>query len=232
MLLREPLIVWAVLFGLSLVAAIVLFKFLDSRATIKRKNWSAGGALAGFLIVLFGSWYAIRPALAPVRQVFPLSVPKGFKADGVLDAGIAFAVPEDWHRQQTPVTFLFTAAHQNIETPATLWGQVTSCSGPNLIMTEAELPDYAKAFQQMFGMMRVRGASFVDSYLGHKESTTPISITFPGNLFSPPTPDIVMNFMIREVYDERNSRCIELAYPDSELGRELVSTLNITDPLP
>jgi hypothetical protein len=50
----EHLIVIAVLFLLSLLAAYVLFKWLDSAAIIKRQGYQAGGAFAGFLLI-FGS---------------------------------------------------------------------------------------------------------------------------------------------------------------------------------
>jgi len=46
-----PLTIVAGLFVLSLLSAIVLFKFLQSTALIKNRNYQAGGAVAGFVIV-------------------------------------------------------------------------------------------------------------------------------------------------------------------------------------
>jgi hypothetical protein len=39
------------LFTLSLVSAVVLFKFLKSTALVKNESYQAGGAIAGFIIV-------------------------------------------------------------------------------------------------------------------------------------------------------------------------------------
>jgi hypothetical protein len=36
--------------------------------------------------------------------------------------------------------------------------------------------------------------------------------------------------MMKEIYDERNGRCVVIGYPDSEVGRRLSSTLNIANP--
>lgn len=49
--MNVPLLVVACLFGLSLFAAVILFKFLQSTALIENKRYRAGGAIAGFIIV-------------------------------------------------------------------------------------------------------------------------------------------------------------------------------------
>jgi hypothetical protein len=49
--IMPPFSVVAGLFTLSLVSAVVLFKFLQSTALIKNKDYQAGGAVAGFIIV-------------------------------------------------------------------------------------------------------------------------------------------------------------------------------------
>ncbi|MBZ5555219.1 MAG: hypothetical protein LAO21_21110 [Acidobacteriia bacterium] len=51
----NPLVIVCVLFFVSLLAAFVLFFFLKSTALVKTKQYQAGGALAGFLIVFFVS---------------------------------------------------------------------------------------------------------------------------------------------------------------------------------
>ena len=61
----EVLIVISVMFVISLGGAFVLFRFLDSHATIQRAGYKAGGALAGFLIILgmlFGTYVKLAPA--------------------------------------------------------------------------------------------------------------------------------------------------------------------------
>ncbi len=57
------LIPLSVIFALSLSGSVVLFKFLSSSATIKKKSYKAGGAIAGFILIYgllftsFNSWY-------------------------------------------------------------------------------------------------------------------------------------------------------------------------------
>ncbi len=47
----NPLLVVPILFGLSLAAAVILFRFLKSSAVIQTAKYQAGGAIAGFVIV-------------------------------------------------------------------------------------------------------------------------------------------------------------------------------------
>jgi len=80
-------------------------------------------------------------------------------------------------------------------------------------------------------MIHLRGPSISESYLGHKASVTPASLTVPGSVLLPPVAkDLTLNLMLKEIYDERNGRCVMIGYPDSEAGRQLSSTLNITNP--
>ena len=57
------LIPLSVIFTFSLVGSIVLFRFLKSSATIKKRSYQAGGAIAGFILIYgllytsFNSWY-------------------------------------------------------------------------------------------------------------------------------------------------------------------------------
>jgi hypothetical protein len=47
-----PLVVISVLFGLSLLGAYVLFKILQSTATVTKPEYQLGGAAAGFVVIL------------------------------------------------------------------------------------------------------------------------------------------------------------------------------------
>ena len=47
-----PLLVVSVLFGLSLLAAWVLFELLKSTATVSKPEYQLGGAAAGFVVIL------------------------------------------------------------------------------------------------------------------------------------------------------------------------------------
>jgi len=51
------LIPLSVMFTLSLVGSVILFRFLKSSATIKKKSYQAGGAIAGFMLI-YGLLYA------------------------------------------------------------------------------------------------------------------------------------------------------------------------------
>jgi hypothetical protein len=230
---RDPVIVFVILFLLSLGASYVLFKLLDSSATIKRKGWSAGGAIAGFLMILFGSWYAIRPTLIPPPRIIPVSVPAGFKPISDLNMGVAIATPEDWERKEEAYSISVAPKQQepNSKNPMFAQIQIRPCTELTHSLSKDELPKIQKALQQLMGFFQLRGPSVDDSYLGHKAAVTPASITVPGKLLEPPTAaDFTMNLMVREVYDERNGRCITFLYPDSELGRLLGSTMNIANP--
>ena len=57
------LLVVAILFLLSLSAAVILFKYLESWATVTDKRYQAGGAIAGFIIIfgiLYSAYYTIE----------------------------------------------------------------------------------------------------------------------------------------------------------------------------
>jgi len=47
-----PLVIISVLFGLSLLAAWILFKVLQSTATVSKPEYQLGGAAAGFVVIL------------------------------------------------------------------------------------------------------------------------------------------------------------------------------------
>ncbi len=227
-LCREPLAVFVTLFLISLAASYVLFKLLDSRATIKREGWSAGGAIAGFLIILFGSWFALKPAITPPTRIVPLSVPTGFKSFTASDLGLAVALPADWVRHDAPTAISFGPKLPTMQNPMFVALQIASCSGSEgaLGVTEKDLPNVSKIIESNFGMLALRGASVTDSYLGRKSYLTPIRlfISVPG------TPMPVFDGLLRSIYDDRSGRCINFMYPDSEIGKDIASTLNITSP--
>src|SRR5258708_4126874 len=167
---HEPPVVFVVLFFLSLVASYILFKLLDSRATIKRKGWSAGGAIAGFLLILFGSWYALKPSLSMQTPIMPLSIPRGFKAVSVSDAGIALAIPLDWERKDDAITLIFQPKHQepNSEDAKVLYMRIQPCTELAPMTSEADLSQDKEMLKEITGLLHLRGPSVNDPYLGHK----------------------------------------------------------------
>ena len=63
--MQSDLVVVVALFACSLVAAVVLFKILQSTAVIQKKEYQVGGAAAGFLLIyvaLYGSYHQLQGA--------------------------------------------------------------------------------------------------------------------------------------------------------------------------
>lgn len=56
--MENTLVVLTLIFSLSLIAAIVLFKILKSTALVKKAGYQAGGALAGFIIIYTTLYYS------------------------------------------------------------------------------------------------------------------------------------------------------------------------------
>jgi len=56
--MENTLVVLTLIFSLSLIAAIVLFKILKSTALVKKTGYQAGGALAGFIIIYTTLYYS------------------------------------------------------------------------------------------------------------------------------------------------------------------------------
>lgn len=231
-LTHDPLVAFVALFVLSLVAAYILFKLLDSRATIKRKEWSAGGAIAGFLLILFGSWWAIRPAMSAIKPVVPLFVPNGFKSESVSAAGLAIAIPQEWERKDSPLILMFAPKVPDESNPTYMLIQVSACTKLPEMTSSEELAKVQKEIKETFGgFVSLRGPSSNDPYIGHKGSMDPIRITIPGEVLEPPrSKDVTLDMIVRNIFDERNNRCMILEYSDNELGRQMSSTLNIANP--
>ena len=69
--MQNDLMVISALFACSLVAALVLFKLLQSTALIQKKEYQVGGAAAGFLLIysaLYGSYYQLQSGKADLQR--------------------------------------------------------------------------------------------------------------------------------------------------------------------
>jgi hypothetical protein len=91
----QDLMVVAVLFACSLVAALVLFKILQSTAVIQKKEYQVGGAAAGFLLIyaaLYGSYYQLQSVQLAGCEA---QIPANITIQGALDPPIkdALVVP-------------------------------------------------------------------------------------------------------------------------------------------
>src|SRR5689334_23171763 len=148
---HEPPVVFVALFFLSLVASYILFKLLDSRATIRRKGWSAGGAIAGFLLILFGSWYAVKPSFSGQQRILPVSTPAGFKIISASDAGVAIAIPSDWERKDMPTTLRFEpkAQEPNSSDPKMMVIQIQACEDLRLLTSEEDLAQTKQSMKEL-----------------------------------------------------------------------------------
>lgn len=59
----EPVLEVTALFLMSLLGAVILFKFFKSAALVRTKEYRAGGAIAGFIIlfgILYSSYYQLE----------------------------------------------------------------------------------------------------------------------------------------------------------------------------
>jgi hypothetical protein len=231
---RDPAWVFAGLFILSLFAAIVLFRGLQSQASIKGTHWTLGGAAAGFVIILFGSWHVLSSSVSGERPLSPVSIPDGFKRISMADVGLAMAIPPSWERKETPVTVMLGPKEvaPNAPNPSFIFMQITRCQALPPMTLESDLATVEEGLKETLGgLVRVDGASINDPYLGHKGSSTPMTLTIPGGVLQPPTTqDYSLRFVAHEIYDEHNGRCLLLGHSDNELGQTISSTLNIADP--
>lgn len=90
-MISSPLFSIVVFFLLSLLGAIVLFRYLKSSATIKKAEYQAGGAIAGFLLVygiLYGSYLSIKQDTGYTEKLDWVIVGKVVKEGSRLNDGV------------------------------------------------------------------------------------------------------------------------------------------------
>jgi hypothetical protein len=119
-ILFNPVIQFAIIFGASLLASLLLYGILKSTGVFKSKGMQLGGAAAGFvIIVIVASWIfgdidsrrhqdEIRKKQEEIREkddtidalkrgeLPGIEHPPGFKVGVSYLNGIAYAYPEDW----------------------------------------------------------------------------------------------------------------------------------------
>jgi len=88
----------AIVFGLSLTGAAILFRFFKATALIKQKNYQATGALGGFIIIyglLFASYYRIEQLKnRDLQQTIEILKKQAEQADSKLDLAVVSGVVE------------------------------------------------------------------------------------------------------------------------------------------
>jgi hypothetical protein len=123
----EEVLTAAVCFTMSLIGAVVLFRFLKSSALVKNKSYQAGGALAGFVIiygVLFASIFNMQ-RLARDAEVASLE-----------------AARNSLQEQLTNLQKQLTARDEQLES-AVISGRVAPDRGPVQVrlVLDAQTPD-------------------------------------------------------------------------------------------
>jgi hypothetical protein len=228
-LLREPLFVWVVLSLVCLLVVWVCFRVLKSAAIIVKKEWQAGGAIAGFLLLLFGSWCAVSPRLdvAPVRSaIAPISVPVGFEGHSLSSAGIAFAAPVSFLLSDNPARFSLSQK----DPPAMIIVGVDPYDPAEQVdfdLKEDEIAEMNDTVQAFMGFMKIVGPSQADPFRGMRSYTLPMELEFS----VPGVKTLALGrYLFRMILDAERSRKVFVIYPDTEQGRQIFSTLNIGDP--
>jgi hypothetical protein len=230
-LLREPLVVWVVLSLVCLFVVWVCFRLLESAAIIVKKEWQAGGAIAGFLLLLFGSWCAVSPRLdvAPVRSAIePLSVPVGFTARTLSSAGVALAAPAGFLTSESPIQFGLTQKDPPAMALVAVQPYDAADDDGDYSLDEDELAELNETTRALMGFIEVVGPPQADPYRGMKSYVLPVKVEFS---IPNTTPVNLGRYLIRQILDVERSRKVFMIYPDTEQGRQIFSTLNIGDPI-
>lgn len=107
----HSLIVIVVLFALSVIASLVLFKVLDSFSFIEKKGLKMGGAIVGFIavfITLRSTYFSLEETEQLQKEletkIAELSkerfdnvvLPEGYVLETSVDLGVAFGYPKGW----------------------------------------------------------------------------------------------------------------------------------------
>jgi hypothetical protein len=109
--------------------------------------------------------------------------------------------------------------------------QTKTCQDISLYWSDAEMQEVKGAMKKMMGMMAFSGSPVNEPFLGHKATRAPMTMTIPGEMMTPKRDkDLVVNITLREIFDEQNARCIVLFYADTDVGRQINSTLYIGSP--
>lgn len=134
---KSRLIVVGVLLILSLVAAVVLFYFLDSFAQVQNRTVSLGGAAAGFVVIFYllrNTYFRVpstdivpsgkskdeeieilknllKKAIASKLDNFV--VPEGYKDEVSQEFQFGFCYPQDWEFSRFPQITVYGAARDS-----------------------------------------------------------------------------------------------------------------------
>lgn len=221
--LREPLIAFSVVFLFSMAAAFMLFKILASHAAIRGKGWQAGGAIAGFLLVFFPSWYSLKPMLPMERQPYisPLNVPSGFKPYTSLSPPFSLAVPHKWVQVGQTVSLIFSSPDQKDNE---LFVIMIHDDFPSDAFNEHDIQDlltqYGAVMSQIFNPNSIDvGKGEFSSYEGLRCYVAHGVTHFEEGR--------AMKTVFQCIWDHRSRRLYYMMYSDSPTGKQIASTLNI-----
>lgn len=228
--LHDPVVVYLIIIVCSSGVAWLMFRVLKSKASIKVKQWSAEGAIAAFIIVALGSWNALRPELQLQKSIEPLSVPGGFKKISNASAGLAFAIPNDWHLDPQKSVTMNASKATSVDDVAILNITTTPCT-----QLSFDIDKLRSGLSKMIGMFVFHGESRDEPINGRQSLVIDVTETLPKELLNAQgakeiKKDVALNLLMRQIYDVENGRCINVVYPNDEIGRKIMSTINIQAP--
>lgn len=176
---------------LSLVAAFILFHFLDSYAKIEQQSLSLGGAAAGFfaIFLLLRNTYfklhsteregqtddltqQIEELQAKLREALSsrldnFAVPEGFDSELSPEFNFGFCYPNGWNFSRFPQNTLYGYAIDSSEPNSTFKRNV------NVVVEKIDNPPttnalekfYTQTVQQATGILHSTTTDFSDSFL-------------------------------------------------------------------
>jgi hypothetical protein len=223
-LLREPLIPFLAIAITSLIVTLVLFKVIQSTAHITSRGTLITGGLAGYVIIFGTFWYAYAQGDKAVvaQPLQPINVPEGFEA--ISEPELAIAVPRDYAPGRKEKAIRFTEKEKG-----QMFGMldVTIIENVSLeSMADFKPQNLPEEVQKAMSPLLKWDTAQPAPYQGRKGFIMPMTITLPKDVEpeqKPRTVKVLAHFIL----DDRKRRLITVMYEDTELGRQIFSTLNL-----
>lgn len=154
-------------------------------------------------------------------------MPGGFKKISETSLGLALAVPEDWQIEPPKPVTISAVKVTSADDIGLLTVYTSPCSQLNL---DAE--KVRNAVTKVFGTLVFHGEPKDEPVNGRRSMVIGTTLSVPKELVSgiQPAKDVKLDLLIRQIYDAQNGRCISVMYPNNEIGRKIISTMNIQPP--
>jgi hypothetical protein len=84
----------------------------------------------------------------------------------------------------------------------------------------------------VFGTLVFHGEPKDEPVNGRRSMVIGTTLSVPKELLNgtQPARDVKLDLLTRQIYDAQNGRCISVMYPNNEIGRKIISTMNIQPP--